>query len=243
MKSWPEWATHHGMLFALISDREMLMLKAWSAQLKGRGWTPDEAWEASDWISRNNPPRMRAGHLKALQDRLPVARREREKSGRPAEEDQGQCVDCRDTGLAWVPSRRPDADTGEWRMPDPLNRGTFYTMVVACHCALGHWRADHCVITRDGKENRILSFEEYEMMTPGWREELRDYEQSLRRSAGTLALTREIDDQLGEIGQLTRQVGVSVRGLTNQERQRLDASNRNFAERIRAEDTGEANGA
>lgn len=196
-RSWDDWTKHHAMLFALLSDAEERMLREWAVLLGLRGWSAEELWEASEWLCRHDPPRYRSAHLKALEDRLPIVRADKARQARPPEDARGVCIDCRGDGLVSVPNPRDD----------PLGRGLFYTMVVACHCALGRWKQQHSF-----GQKGILDIAQYEAAYPDWRLRLAQHDQYLRRGGGTMALTRSIDAALGAIQARRQAVSASAPG-------------------------------
>lgn len=192
------------MLFALLTQAEERMLGEWAYQLGLRGWTAEEACEASEWLSINDPPVNRSQHLKVLEKRLPVVRQKKIKILQPPTDPLGTCVHCRGDGVISVPSRRFDKVNREWRMPDPLNGNHWYSMQVACFCALGRWKQQHSF-----GEKGIMDIGEYEALNPDWREEMDAHNKYLRVSVANQKNASDIDSALGLLQKRVKILGAS----------------------------------
>lgn len=178
VNSWPEWVSHHRRLFALHPE-STAMLAEWAGLFELAGWTPSELRAASDWLAMHAPPKKPSEHLQALQD---CVRGKRFEAVRRLEQDdpRGTCRDCGGSGRVIVPHLR-------CAVAQPVS---WYTLAVACSCALGDWYLRH---------GGYLSLGDYERVVPDWRERIAEHERWQEEQRRVSANTRVFDGVLGRI--------------------------------------------
>jgi len=209
--SWGDWALRHRALFGLNTPEEIDMITEWAALFALEGLMPDELLQASEWLLlAPGAPRFRTEQPAALVARVRHNRKQLERSPPPpADDPHGTCSLCDSTGLVTVPCRRLDRHTGEWRMPGPP--GWFGTMAVTCTCALGRWKRERTRLklmiagTVIYEDRRPMGLDEYEVLTPDWRQELARHAEWQRRQVRVTARSQALDEALGEIRKRQRQ--------------------------------------
>lgn len=79
------WQSYHGTLFGLCTKAHALMVVEIGKLFASYGYTPEEMFAASKWLSHNNPPTYPNEHLPRLQARLRELRYRRELLRREAD--------------------------------------------------------------------------------------------------------------------------------------------------------------
>lgn len=207
--TWTEWIGLHRNLFAMTYDKDADVVASWARLLRGKGYTPEEAAAASQWLAMHSPPRKREYHPQALQDRIEVVRRNPRSERGTSDVPVVDCTLCGGTGTVQVAK------------PESYERRQYHTSAVLCRCPLGRWilsdQRDRFPRMKPPKKP-MTTLEEYEREFPEWRKMLEDMRRWLHEELHAAQLAREADRRHGplEVGPAAWQA--ALRGKAGEER-------------------------
>ena len=186
MPEWFEsWVARHVQAFGL-SNQDCDAMMSWCDRFLAAGYTALELNAATDYLIGNPGDLANSfvgrvvAHLTAIERHIRLARsvnyrREVEANYQEQRPRQPGASALRRLGpgggaaFAVRGGRCLAADAG-----GPRRRG-YYTQAVLCSCALGHWFGERTVLMdRDGKQQRMMSLEQYQAFNPHWQTPIRE---------------------------------------------------------------------
>lgn len=180
--SYADWIKRFSALFGMTSEAGLITLKAWSAEFRDQGVTPDQLNAATTQFFRSGSgASFPADLLRGLQAALDAIRRT-QATREPFSESDRICGDCRGSGWVSVPTEKTFH-----------SRTVQATRAVVCRCEHGSRLAAGLA------KLRPQTLEEYERDSPGWRDEVARREQECRSRRPKRSRRKTIDTAVDEV--------------------------------------------